>query len=84
MPSVTQVSSPSALTPSTMSQTASRSWSFGERQAAPMQKRLAPWASAARASASTASTAISLDAPTPVSYRAPAGSSRSPPGSRRS
>ena len=39
MPSVTQVSIPSALTPSTMAQTASRSLSLGERQAAPMQKR---------------------------------------------
>ena len=73
MPSVTQVSSPSARTPSTISQTASRSWSLGERQAAPMQKRLAPWASAARASVSTASTAINLDAPTEVSYRALCG-----------
>ena len=42
MPSVTQVSMPSALTPSTMAQTASRSLSLGERQAAPMQKRVAP------------------------------------------
>src|SRR5260370_220679 len=42
MPSVAQVSSPSALTPSTMAQTESRSRSFGLRHAAPMQKRLAP------------------------------------------
>ena len=60
MPSVTQVSMPSALTPSTMAQTCSRSRSLGERQAAPMQKRLAPAALAARASASTASSAISF------------------------
>jgi hypothetical protein len=40
MPSVAQVSSPSAFTPSTMAQTFSTSRSLGERQAAPMQKRL--------------------------------------------
>ena len=39
----------------------------GERQAAPMQKRLAPPALAARASASTASRLISFSAVTPVS-----------------
>ena len=37
------------------------------RQAAPMQKRLAPPAFAARASASTVSSAISFSARTPVS-----------------
>ena len=67
MPRVTQVSMPSALTPSTMAQTASRSLSLGERQAAPMQKREAPASCAARASASTASTSISLVAFRPVS-----------------
>ncbi len=70
MPSVTQVSMPSALTPSTIAHTASRSLSFGERQAAPMQKRVAPAALAARASASTASMAISLEALRPVSWLA--------------
>ena len=59
---------PSALTPSTMAQTWSRSRSLGARQAAPMQKREAPEALAARASASTASIAISFSALTPVSY----------------
>ena len=59
---------PSALTPSTMVQTASRSLSLGLRQAAPMQKRDAPAALAARASASTASISISLEALMPVSY----------------
>ena len=67
MPSVAQVSSPSAFTPSTIAQTFSRSRSLGERQAAPMQKRLAPAAFAARASASTASRLISFSASTPVS-----------------
>ena len=73
MPSVAQVSSPSALTPSTISQTFSTSRSFGERQAAPMQNRLAPAAFAARASASTVSSAISFSAFTPVSYLALCG-----------
>ena len=73
MPSVAQVSSPSALTPSTMAQTFSTSRSLGERQAAPMQKRLAPAALAARASASTASSSISFSALTPVSYLALCG-----------
>ena len=43
------------------------SLSLGLRQAAPMQKRLAPAALALAASASTASTAISLVAFRPVS-----------------
>ena len=73
MPSVAQVSRPSALTPSTMAQTLSRSRSLGSRQAAPMQKREAPAALAARASASTASTFISFSALTPVSYLADCG-----------
>ena len=67
MPSVAQVSSPIALTPSTMAQTFSMSRSFGERQAAPMQKRDAPPAFAAAASLSTTSSAISFSALTPVS-----------------
>ena len=37
MPSVMQVSMPSAFTPSTMATTVSMSRSFGLRQAAPMQ-----------------------------------------------
>ena len=56
-----------------MAQTFSTSRSFGSRQAAPMQKRLAPPAFAARASASTAATLISFSALTPVSYFALCG-----------
>jgi hypothetical protein len=52
MPRVAQVSSPNALTLSTMAQTCSTSRSFGLRQAAPMWNRPAPPALAARASAS--------------------------------
>ena len=59
MPSVQQVSSPSAFTARTMSSTGSRSRSFGPRHAAPMQKRVAPCAFAARAAATTASRASS-------------------------
>jgi hypothetical protein len=73
MPSVAQVSSPKALTPSTMAQTESRSRSFGLRQAAPMQKREAPPAFAARAWLKTASRLISFSALTPVSYCADCG-----------
>jgi hypothetical protein len=51
MPSVTQVSMPSALTAAIMSATRSRSLSFGPRQAAPMQKRVAPLSLAALAAA---------------------------------
>ena len=56
-----------------MAQTFSTSRSLGERHAAPMQKRLAPAALAARASASTASSSISFSALTPVSYLALCG-----------
>jgi hypothetical protein len=56
-----------------MAQTVSRSWSLGARQAAPMQNRWAPRARAAAASSSTARTAISLLAATPVSYCAACG-----------
>jgi len=66
MPSVAQVSMPSARTAPTISATFSMSRSFGERQAAPMQKRVAPAAFAARALSSTASSAISFSAFTPV------------------
>ena len=48
-------------------ETCATSRSFGPRHAAPMQKRLAPAALAARARSSTASTLISLCAATPVS-----------------
>ena len=53
MPSVQHVSSPSAFTPRTMSSTGARSRSFGPRHAAPMQKRVAPAAFAARAASTT-------------------------------
>ena len=66
MPSVAQVSRPSAFTSRIISATLGMSRSLGERQAAPMQKRLAPAALAWRAFSSTASVAISLVASTPV------------------
>src|SRR5262249_44738627 len=71
---------PRAFTPSTMSQTFSRSRSLGERQAAPMQNREAPPALAARASASTASRSISFSAFTPVSNLRRRGKKRPVPG----
>ena len=55
MPSVAQVSRPSSLTALTMSQTRSRSLSFGLRHAAAMQNRLAPASLARRAVSMTAS-----------------------------
>ena len=55
MPSVAQVSSPSALTPSTMAQTASRSRSFGGARPRPCRSGWRRPLFAARASASTAS-----------------------------
>ena len=55
MPSVTQVSNPSALTARTISVTAAISFSLGPRQAAPMQNRPAPCSLAALAAASTSS-----------------------------
>ena len=67
MPSVAQVSRPSAFTPRIISATLGMSRSFGERQAAPMQKRDAPAALACAAFASTRSASISFCAATPVS-----------------
>ena len=67
MPSVMQVSSPRDLTSRTMVVTRSMSRALGDRHAAPMQKRLAPWALAARAASITSSTGISLAALTSVS-----------------
>jgi len=46
------------LTRRTISATRSRSRSLGERQAAPMQKRLAPPSRALRAAATTSSTSM--------------------------
>ncbi|MNT46979.1 hypothetical protein D3C72_1836550 [compost metagenome] len=66
MPSVAQVSRPSAFTPAIIAATLGMSRSFGERHAAPMQKREAPAAFAWRALASTASVSISFCALTPV------------------
>ncbi len=67
MPSVQQASRPRSFTVRTSSATFSMSRSFGARQAAPMQKRLAPCAFAACAAALTASASSSLPASTPVS-----------------
>ncbi len=66
MPSVAQVSSPSAFTPEIIAETFGRSRSFRSRQAAPMQNRCAPAALARAASAITASVSISLEAFSPV------------------
>ncbi len=66
MPSVAQVSRPSAFTSEIIAATFGMSRSFGERQAAPMQKRDAPAALAWRAFSSTASVLISFVASTPV------------------
>src|SRR3569833_2999545 len=62
MPNVMQVSSPIALTPTTIVQSASMSRSFGSRQAAPMQHRPDPAAFASAAAARTASTSINFSA----------------------
>ena len=67
MPSVMQVSSPSARTPFTISTIAGMSRSFGLRQAAPMQKRWLPLSLARAAFCSTSRTSISLVALTPAS-----------------
>ena len=67
MPSVAQVSRPSDFTPLTSLATFSMSRSFGPRQAAPMQKRVAPASLARRAASITASSAISGVASTGVS-----------------
>jgi len=64
---VAQASRPVALTVRTSSATASMSRSLGARQAAPMQKRLAPASLAAKAALRTVSTPINLLACTPVS-----------------
>jgi hypothetical protein len=66
MPSVAQVSRPSAFTSRIIAATLGTSRSFGERQAAPMQKRDAPAAFACFAFATTSSVAISFVASTPV------------------
>ena len=66
MPSVMQVSSPSALTRPTISSTTARSFSRGLRQAAPMQKRLAPASFAALACSTTFSISSSFSLPSPV------------------
>ena len=67
MPSVMQVSSPIAFTPSTMATTLSMSRSLGLRHAAPMQKRCEPAALASAAAARTAFTSISFSAFTSLS-----------------
>ena len=67
MPSVMQLSRPSARTPFTMATTWGISRDFGERQAAPIQKRVAPDATAALACSNTFSTAISFSTSSPVS-----------------
>ena len=66
MPRVAQVSSPSAFTSRIIAATLGMSRSFGERQAAPMQKREAPASLACLAFSTTASVLISLVASTPV------------------
>ncbi|MNX76944.1 hypothetical protein D3C86_1084630 [compost metagenome] len=66
MPSVAQVSRPSAFTSRIIAATLGMSRSLGERQAAPMQNRDAPAALACRALATTSSVAISFCASTPV------------------
>jgi hypothetical protein len=67
IPSVTQASIPSARTPRTIASTRSN-WgpSFTSRQAAPMQKRVAPAARARRAASRTSPVSISRSALTPV------------------
>jgi hypothetical protein len=67
MPAVRQVSRPSALTSEIISPMASRWRGLGERQAAPMQKRVAPFCLAARAASITSSSGISFSAFRPVS-----------------
>jgi hypothetical protein len=70
IPSVAQVSMPSAFTPEIMAASLGTSRSFRSRQAAPMQKRWAPPALACMASAMTLVASISLEAFTPVSKEA--------------
>ena len=66
-PNRVQVSSPSALTSRTMVATWAISLSLGARQAAPMQKRVAPLCLARWACATTWSSGISFSALRPVS-----------------
>ena len=67
MPSVTQVSRPARLTAPTISSTRSNDGpSCTSRQAAPRQKRSAPFAFASRAADATASTGSSGSASTAV------------------
>ena len=73
MPSVQQVSRPSFFTSRTMSSTGSRSRAFGPRQAAPMQKRVAPLSLAAFAVRTTSSSGSIASFSTPVEWRADCG-----------
>ena len=67
MPRVTQASIPSARTPRTIDSTRSNcSPRLASRQAAPMQKRVAPASLALRAATSTSSTGKSASALVPV------------------
>ena len=66
MPSVTQVSIPSSRTPLTNSTTSASSFELGPRQAAPMQKRVAPACWALLAACRTRSRDISASRATPV------------------
>ncbi len=66
MPRVAQVSRPRAFTPEIIFARRGVSRSFSSRQAAPMQKRLAPPALAAAASAMTTSASRSFSAFSPV------------------
>ena len=67
MPRVMQVSRPSAFTAAIIWATASMSLSLGLRQAAPMQKRVAPAALAFFAAATTVCTGSSASRSRPVS-----------------
>ena len=70
MPRVTQVCIPRSRTAWIISITLSRFLSVGLRQAAPMQKRLAPLSLAACAAAITSSSGSSFSRSSPVSYLA--------------
>ena len=67
MPTVAQVSSPSARTSSTMRLICSSCFGLGLRYAAPMQKRVAPLAFAACAASTTADSSSSSSRSSPVS-----------------
>ena len=69
MPSVAQLSRPSERTSRIIADITSMSRFLGERQAAPMQKRVAPASRAALARAATSATAISVSRSRPVSWR---------------